>query len=152
MTDRSLSLYRASLIAPPVVGAVIVVVLTVFGDVAWVNAALGDLGMILVLAAAVYAVPYVLVVVAFLVWSRRKREEQVRRAMLVLPPLLAVLSALWWVGYLALNHGPEDRPISWVLLGIRIGATVLVVAYVYFGMTILAARKWREPTVGADAA
>jgi hypothetical protein len=152
MTDRALSLYRTALFAPLVLGVLIIGVLSVFGDVEWINALLGNLGLVLVWVAAVCGVPWLLVSVGFLLWSKGKRDDQARRALLLLPPLVAVLSGAWWLGYIATYHGPEDPPIPWLSFGLKIGGLVLALAYAYVGLTLLLARLWPKPRVNADAA
>jgi hypothetical protein len=108
--------------------------------------------LVLVWVAAVCGVPWLLVSVGFLLWSKGKRDDQARRALLLLPPLVAVLSGAWWLGYSATYHGPEDPPIPWLSFGLKIGGLVLALAYAYVGLTLLLARLWPKPRVNADAA
>ena len=136
-------------------GGLLIAVLTLFGDVPWLNDALGDAGLYLVLAWAVCGVPYLLVAAGFMLWSKGRHPDLVRRGLLAVPLILAVLSVVWWFGYLLLNHGTEDRPLQWDSLALLFGkiiGIVLVVGYAYVGIALVVAARLGHGQVQNDAA
>jgi len=70
------TLYRLVVLAPLFLAAVVVGLLTLFGDVSWVNDALGDLGLYLAAAWPVVGIAYVVFAIAFLIWQRRREASQ----------------------------------------------------------------------------
>ncbi len=70
------TLYRIIVLAPLALAAVVVGLLTLFGDVLWLNNALGDLGLYLAAAWPVVGIPYVVLAIAFLIWQRRRAASR----------------------------------------------------------------------------
>ena len=70
------TLYRIVVFAPLFLAAVVVGLLTLFGDVPWLNNALGDLGLYLAAAWPVVGIAYIALAIAFLIWRRRREASQ----------------------------------------------------------------------------
>jgi len=70
------TLYRIVVLAPLFLAAVVVGLLTVFGDVPWLNSVLGDLGLYLAAAWPVVGIPYIVLAIAFLIWQRRREASR----------------------------------------------------------------------------
>ena|SRR5712671_5820393 len=152
---QALSLYRAALLMPLLLGAVVVALLALFGDVGWLNAALGDMGLFLVVAWWICGIPYVLLALGFWFWSKGRRPDLVRQGLLAWPLILAVLSVVWWFGRLLMNHGPEDRRFEWsalAVVGAKIVGIILIIGYLSVAIALLVARRMRHGQIRNDAA